>query len=40
VTFYTSAEPYALKILLPALLGESGEIQKVKWLNDSLLGKS
>lgn len=40
VTFYTSGDPNALKILLPALLGESGEIRKVDWLNDSLLGKS
>lgn len=31
---YTSGDPEALRFLLPALLGESGEIQKVEWIND------
>lgn len=35
VTFYTSGEPEALGALLPRLLGESGEIRKVEWLDDS-----
>jgi glutamate racemase len=37
VKFFTSGEPEALKSLLPTLLGESGEIQKIEWLNDSRL---
>ncbi len=35
VTLYTSGEPEALGALLPRLLGESGEIRKVEWLDDS-----
>lgn len=35
VTFYTSGDPETLRALLPRLLGESGEIQNIKWLNDS-----
>ncbi len=34
VKFYTSGDPEALRDLLPALLGESGEIQRVEWLDD------
>lgn len=34
ITFYTSGDASALKSLLPMLLGESGEAQKVEWLND------
>jgi glutamate racemase len=34
VKFYTSGDPESLKSLLPTLLGELGEIQKVDWLND------
>ena len=37
VKFYTSGDPDVLKSLLPTLLGESGEIQRVDWLNDSSL---
>ena len=32
--FYTSGDPEALKSLLLKLLGESGEIQSVDWLDD------
>jgi glutamate racemase len=35
VVFYTSGDPDTLKALLPTLLGESGEVQKVEWLDDS-----
>jgi glutamate racemase len=35
VKFYTSGDPYVLKSMLPILLGESGEVKKVNWLNDS-----
>jgi glutamate racemase len=37
VRFYTSGDPDALRSLLPVLLGESGEIQRVEWLDDSTL---
>jgi glutamate racemase len=35
VKFYTSGDPEELESLLPQLLGESGVIQAVRWLNDS-----
>lgn len=34
VKFFTSGEPEDLKLLLPRLFGESGEVQKVEWLAD------
>jgi glutamate racemase len=34
VKFYTSGSPDVLKSLLPLLLGESGEVQQVEWLDD------
>src|SRR5690349_9194996 len=37
IKFFTSGNPVELKSLLPVLLGESGEIRKVCWLNDSKL---
>lgn len=37
VGFYTSGDPNTLKALLPVLLGESGEVQRVEWLGDSNL---
>ena len=37
VRFYTSDDPDVLKSLLPVLLGESGEVQRVEWLDDSTL---
>ena len=35
VTLYTSGDPGELKALLPRLLGESGKIRSVEWLDDS-----
>ena len=35
ITFYTSGDPAALRSMLPVLLGEEGQIEKVKWLTDS-----
>jgi glutamate racemase len=35
IIFYTSGDPDALRSLLPKLLGEPAEIQKVEWLHDS-----
>jgi glutamate racemase len=37
VNFYTSGDPAALKSLLPLLLGESGEIEEVKWSSDTAI---
>lgn len=34
VTFYTSGDPAALKSMLPILLGEDGQVEKVEWLDD------
>jgi glutamate racemase len=34
IRVYTSGDPDALKSLLPILLGESGNVQKVEWLGD------
>lgn len=34
VKFYTSGDCEGLKSLLPILLGESGEVDKVEWMND------
>lgn len=35
VTFYTSGDPTVLRSMLPVLLGEEGQIEKVDWLTDS-----
>jgi glutamate racemase len=35
IKFYTSGDPNALNSLLPILLGELGNIQKVQWIKDS-----
>lgn len=40
VKFYTSGDPDALKSLLPILLKESGEVKKVKWINDDVIAMS
>ncbi len=32
--FYTSGDPAELKSLLPLLLGESGDVEKIRWLGD------
>ena len=37
VRFYTSGDPDVLKSLLPVLLGEGGEVERVEWVNDSAL---
>lgn len=37
IEFYTSGDPDVLKTLLPELLGEAGNVQRVKWLSDSSL---
>lgn len=34
VRFFTSGDPKTLKSLLPVLLGEDGEVVRVKWLDD------
>ena len=34
VRFYTSGDPDELKSLLPKLLGESGDVKRVDWLDD------
>jgi len=34
IKLYTSGEPDALRSLLPALLGELGNVERVEWLND------
>ena len=36
--FYTSGDSEELQALLPKLLGESGEIQRVGWLDDLTIG--
>jgi glutamate racemase len=35
VKFYTSGDPDALKAMLPVLLGESGEVERVEWLDNT-----
>jgi len=35
IKFYTSGDPEALESILPMLLGESGTVERVNWLNDS-----
>jgi glutamate racemase len=37
LTFYTSGDRDSLRALLPRLLGESGDVQRVQWLDDSRL---
>ena len=37
VKFYTSGEPAAFKSILMELLGEAGDIEKVEWVNDSVI---
>ena len=39
VKFYTSSDPESLKSLLPMLLEESGEIQRVEWLDDYVIAR-
>jgi glutamate racemase len=35
IRYYTSGDPDVFKSLLPELLGETGEVNKVEWINDS-----
>jgi glutamate racemase len=35
VRFYTSGDPKVLNTLLPVLLGELGEVEKVRWISDN-----
>jgi len=37
VRFYTSGDPSVLKSLLPMLLGESGEVEKVEWSDSHIV---
>jgi len=39
VKLCTSGDPEELKFLLPILLGESGEVKKVEWLDDSRIDR-
>jgi len=39
VKLYTSGDPEELKSLLPILLGEGGEVEKVEWLDDSRIDR-
>lgn len=38
VTLYTSGDPHELKSLLPTLLGEMAEVEKVVWIDDLKVG--
>jgi len=37
VKFYTSSDPDALKAKLPILLGESGKVERVEWLDEHVI---
>jgi hypothetical protein len=39
VQFYTSGNDASFKSLLPKLLGESGEVEKVEWLDDHIVAR-
>ncbi len=39
VSFYTSGDVEGFKSLLPLLLGESGKVEKVQWINDTIISK-
>ncbi len=40
IRFYTSGEVNALKSLLPVLLGEDGDVERVEWVDDSVISHS
>lgn len=40
VKFFTSGDPEKLKSLLPRLLGESAEVERVEWTDDLTIGGS
>jgi glutamate racemase len=37
IKLFTSGDPDVLKSQLPLLLGESGEVEQVKWLSDNVI---
>ncbi|HKY54505.1 MAG TPA: glutamate racemase [Anaerolineales bacterium] len=39
IKFYTSGDPEILKLMLPILLGENSEVQKVEWLNEHVVAR-
>jgi len=39
IQFYTSGDPESLKSILPRLLGEVGKVEKVEWINDSVIAR-
>jgi glutamate racemase len=39
VKFYTSGDPEALKLMLPVLLKESGEVEGVEWSDDHVIAR-
>jgi glutamate racemase len=39
VCFYTSGDVEGFKSLLPVLLGESGKVEKVQWINDRVISR-
>ena len=39
VKFYTSGDPDLLNFRLPMLFGESGEVEKVEWLDDHVIAR-
>jgi glutamate racemase len=39
VNFFTSGDPEEFKSLLPVLLGESGKVEKVNWISDTVVSK-
>jgi glutamate racemase len=39
IRFYTSGDPEALESLLPMLLRESGKVEKVEWLSDTVMAR-
>ena len=39
VKFYTSGDPTVLRSMLPILLGEEGQVEKVEWLDDHVVAK-
>ena len=40
VRFYTSGDPVELRTLLPRLLGEVGEVNKVEWSSDHVVARA
>lgn len=39
IKFYTSGDPEELKSLLPMLLGDTDEVERVEWLSDSVIAR-